>query len=423
MPDLRTQIETLSRQQGEPQWFLDRRLDAYKQMESLPMPKVERAGKLNRFPLDVVPVPDALQDAPSQHASVDPAGEIHVTLYHNEIIQHQLPESLTAQGVIVDSLHAVLANQPEIIETYYMQRAMSIEQDQVAAHHAAWMNAGLVVYVPRGVEVTTPLQVKLMQNGKQPLPYHLHVLVVLEAGASLTYIEQLTTDGNAASSANIAIEVVAMEQAQLKYVAIDDLSEATTTYLRRYGYVGRDANVDWVIGAMNNGDTLSDYYTHLAEPGAQTDLKVVSLTHGHQAHVINSKIINAQPHTSANILQHGVILGESTLTMNGIGHILKGSKQAFAEQESRVLMLSDGARGDANPILLIDEFEVVAGHAASVGQVDAEQLYYLMSRGIAKEEAERLVIRGFLGPVIQAIPLASERDRLVQSIEGKLRQL
>ena len=97
-----------------------------------------------------------------------------------------------------------------------------------------------------------------------------------------------------------------------------------------------------------------------------------------------------------NILQHGVILEKATLTFNGIGHIIKGAKGADAQQESRVLMLSDQARSDANPILLIDENDVTAGHAASIGQVDPEDMYYLMSRGLDKATAERLVVRGSL---------------------------
>ena len=108
------------------------------------------------------------------------------------------------------------------------------------------------------------------------------------------------------------------------------------------------------------------------------------------------------------------------MTFNGIGLIEKYAKGADAQQESRVLMLSEKARGDANPILLIEEFEVTAGHAASVGQVDEEQLYYLMSRGLSREAAEYLVVRGFLGPVIVQMPSAEIRRQLVEIIDRKL---
>ncbi len=115
-----------------------------------------------------------------------------------------------------------------------------------------------------------------------------------------------------------------------------------------------------------------------------------------------------------------MILARSSLIFNGIGHIIHGARGAEAQQESRVLMLSTKARGDANPILLIDDNDVVAGHAASVGRVDEQKMYYLMSRGVDKKTAERLVIRGFLGPVLSALPSKEVRKILADMIERKL---
>ena len=149
-------------------------------------------------------------------------------------------------------------------------------------------------------------------------------------------------------------------------------------------------------------------------------MNVIGISTGRQVQGIDTRVTNYAPHSVGHILQHGVILDKSTLTFNGIGHIIKGAKFADAQQESRVLMLSEGGRGDANPILLIDENEVTAGHAASVGQVDDEQLFYLTSRGISEAEAKRLVIRGFLGAVIRSIPSSSLQKELVDMIEQKL---
>lgn len=173
--------------------------------------------------------------------------------------------------------------------------------------------------------------------------------------------------------------------------------------MNRRGYIMRDAYVDWALGVMNDGDVVADFDSDLVGDGAHAEVKVVAISGGRQTQGIDTRVTNKAPHTIGHILQHGVIRERGTLTFNGIGHILKKAKGADAQQESRVLMLSDKARGDANPILLIDENEVTAGHAASVGRVDPEEMYYLMSRGLRKEEAERLVIRGFLGSVLTAI--------------------
>lgn len=207
----------------------------------------------------------------------------------------------------------------------------------------------------------------------------------------------------------------------MKYSAVDQLGESITSYMNRRGYIMRDATVDWAIGVMNDGNVIADFDSDLVGEGAHSEVKIVAISSGKQTQGIDTRVTNKAPHTIGHILQHGVIRERGALTFNGIGHILKGAKGADAQQESRVLMLSDKARGDANPILLIDENEVTAGHAASVGRVDPEEMYYLMSRGLHKEEAERLVIRGFLGSVLTAIPVEAVRKELVEVIEGKLK--
>lgn len=191
--------------------------------------------------------------------------------------------------------------------------------------------------------------------------------------------------------------------------------------MSRRGRLDKDASIDWALSIMNEGNVVADFDSDLVGQGSQADLKVVAVSSGRQVQGIDTRVTNYGQHTIGHILQHGVILERGTLTFNGIGHILKGAKGADAQQESRVLMLSDQARSDANPILLIDENEVTAGHAASIGQVDPEDMYYLMSRGLDQDTAERLVIRGFLGAVIAEIPIPSVRQEIIKGLDGKLR--
>jgi len=220
--------------------------------------------------------------------------------------------------------------------------------------------------------------------------------------------------------ANIVVEVVTRPGAQVKFSAVDNLGVNTTAFISRRGHLERDSVIEWAIGIMNDGNIIADFDSDLIGDGSNSVIKAVAISTERQIQGINTRVTNYGNHSVGHILQHGVILDRATLTFNGIGHIIKGAKGADAQQESRVLMLSESARGDANPILLIDENEVTAGHAASVGRVDPEQMFYLLSRGIEKEEAERLVIRGFLGAVITAIPLKEIRDELVEMIDKKL---
>ncbi len=227
-------------------------------------------------------------------------------------------------------------------------------------------------------------------------------------------------EGSEKASANIIVEVIAKNGAKVKFSAIDQLGEHLSTYMNRRGYIMRDASVDWALGVLNDGNVIADFDSDLVGEGSHAELKAVAISAGRQTQAIDTRVTNKAPYSIGHILQHGVIRERGTLTFNGIGHIIKGAKGADAQQESRVLMLSDQARGDANPILLIDENEVTAGHAASVGRVDPEEMYYLLSRGLHKEEAERLVIRGFLGSVLTAIPVKEVQKELIEVIEGKL---
>ena len=216
------------------------------------------------------------------------------------------------------------------------------------------------------------------------------------------------------------MEVFAKAGSHVKFASVDRLGKNTTAYLNRRGHLEQDAKIDWSMGMMNDGNIVGDFDSDLIGDGSHAETKVVAISTGKQVQGIDTRVTNYGKHSIGHILQHGVILSRSSLVFNGIGHIIHGAKGADAQQESRVLMLSTKARGDANPILLIDDNAVTAGHAASVGRVDQDQLYYLMSRGLSKEIAERLVIRGFLGPVLTAIPSRKVQTELSDMIERKL---
>lgn len=415
-------LAAFSRGLQEPEWMLEMRLAALEKIDDLEPPVIERL-RYNRWPLWQVP---NLTGAPSPK-TIDPfefiedkADATRVIQTGNETVIETLPESLKEQGVIFTDLHTALREHPELVKEAYMSKAVKPDTNKITAFHAAFMNSGLFLYVPKNVEIEDAIEAIFIQNSLVEDAFIKHVLIYADKNSKFNYVEKFLTKGDHKNSANIIVEVITKDGAQVKYSAVDQLGENSTVYFSRKGHTFRDSHIDWAVGVMNGGNVVADFDTDLMGDGSSTDLKAVGISNGRQVQVIDSKVENYGNHTIGNIFQHGVILDRATLTFNGIGHIIKGAKGSDAQQESRVLMLSDKARGDANPILLIDENEVTAGHAASVGRVNPEEMYYLMSRGIEKSEAERLVIRGFLGKVIQAIPLKGVRDELVQTIERKL---
>ncbi|MDT2747829.1 Fe-S cluster assembly protein SufD [Vagococcus fluvialis] len=422
LKDYLDDITLFSASQEEPQWMLDLRLKALEKCEELDLPKIERV-KIHRWPLmnvgnlneeilgnPVLPSFDEMEDNPM------------IIQGRTTTLYEQMPVELSEQGVIFTDIFTAMKEHSELVEEYFMTKAVPMDEDKMTAFHTAFLNGGVFLYVPKNVVVKEAFESLFFQSMTDNSAWIKHVLIVAEENSEVTYLERLHTEGEGSEkiSANFVVEVIAKPGSKVKFAAIDRLGENVSTYMNRRAHVMRDASVDWALGIMNDGDVIADFDSDLAGVGSHSEVKVVAISSGRQVQGIDTRVTNMAPHSVGNILQHGVIRERGTLTFNGIGHILKGAKDADAQQESRVLMLSDKARGDANPILLIDEFEVTAGHAASAGRLDPEELYYLMSRGIPQKEAERLVTRGFLGSVITAIPVKAVQDEFVEVIDRKL---
>ena len=409
-------IHEFSQVHAEPAWLADIRQQAFDKMDQLDLPVIERV-KFHRWNLGDGRISDSepLTSVPDFTALGDNLKFIQMG---TQTVLEQLPADLAEQGVVFTDFHSALEEIPELVEKHFMS-AVKYDEDKLAAYHTAYFNSGAVLYVPDNVEIDQPIEGIFYQDSESDVPFNKHILIIAGKHSKVNYLERLETygEGTVPATANITVEVIAQAGAQIKFSAIDRLGENVTAYISRRGKLDNDAMIDWAIGVMNEGNVVADFDSDLYGNGSHADMKVVALSSGKQVQGIDTRVTNYGCNSIGNILQHGVILEKGTLTFNGIGHIIKGAKGADAQQESRVLMLSDQARSDANPILLIDENDVTAGHAASIGQVDPEDMYYLMSRGLDKATAERLVVRGFLGSVIVEIPVKEVRDEMIENID------
>ncbi len=409
-------IKHFSQMHAEPEWLANLRQAAFDKIEELKLPVIERV-KFHRWNLGdgTLSESETLTNVPDFTALND-----HLTLVQvgTQTVLEQLPTELAEQGVIFTDFYTALEEIPEIMEKYFMS-SVKYDEDKLAAYHTAYFNSGAVLYIPDNVEINQPIEGIFYQDSESDVPFNKHILIIAGKHSKFTYLERLETygSGTVPVTANITVEVIAQAGAQIKFSAIDRLGENVTAYISRRGKLDDDSMIDWAIGVMNEGNVIADFDSDLFGRGSHADMKVVALSRGKQIQGIDSRVTNYGCNSIGNILQHGVILEKGTLTFNGIGHIIKGAKGADAQQESRVLMLSDKARSDANPILLIDENDVTAGHAASIGQVDPEDMYYLMSRGLDQATAERLVVRGFLGSVIVEVPVKEVRVEMIETID------
>ena len=418
LAEAKQQLTVASQQNEEPASLLERRLAARDLMAQLRLPRMQRFN-FRDWPL--------IADQPLEWVSSDtdlekiaPDDEvIRVTQVGQTTVKVHIPERLRAAGVVLTDIFTAARQYPEMFEKYFMS-AIKTDENLLTAYHVAYLNAGLFLYVPKNVEIEKPIEAELVQDNTQDQPLVSHILVVADRGSKVKFIQHLTTVGDQANPANMMIELIARDNSEIDFSSLDELGAQTHTYFKRRADIGRDAHVEWAVGLMNDGDTVGDMDSELLGEGGYANSKMIAVTTRKQEVGVNNRVTNHGKHTTGLINQRGVILENSELIFNGLGQIIHGAHGSKADQQNRVLIMSDQARGDANPILLIDENDVEAGHAASVGPVDPHQMYYLMSRGIPRKQAERMVIRGFLGAVLSAIPAADVRNKLVEILERKL---
>lgn len=422
-------VRAYSEKMQEPGWMTDFRLQALAKAAELPMPTPDKTNITNwdflNFPVHATESEAyaTLEELPEEIKSLIDL-ENQKTLYiqrNNTPAYVSVSQELKDQGVIVTDLHTAIRDHADLVQQYFMTDAVKVDEHKLTAYHAALVNGGAFVYIPKNVVVDEVVQVIYVQDQENVSVFN-HTLVVAEANSKLTYVENyLSTFETATGQANIISEVLAKDNAKITYGAVDVLAKGYTAYFNRRGITERDAVIEWALGMMSDSNTIVENVTHLVGDNSEGHVKSVVVGRGDQKQNFTTKVIHWGKHTEGQILKHGVMKDSASSIFNGIGKIEHGATKSNAEQESRVLMLSEKARGDANPILLIDEDDVTAGHAASVGRVDPMQMYYLMSRGISKQEAERLIIHGFLAPVVRALPVEGVKKQLTEVIERKVR--
>lgn len=430
LPFDKDNLRSFSKEKNEPAWFEELRLKALAEFDQLPMPRPDKT-KIDKWNFTQFTqhtkksaAYTSLSDLPEEVKALVELDAENKNLY---IQRNQTPaflslsEELKSKGVIFTDIFTAAKEHGDLLKKYYMTQAINADEHRLTALNAALVNGGVFLYIPKNVEITEPIQAVYVHDDVEANLFN-HVIVVADDNSSVTYVENyISTMDSSNTLVNILSEVIANVNARVQYGAVDTLAKGITTYVNRRGVAGKDSRIEWALGLMNEGNTISENTTNLLGDGSNGDTKTVVVGRGEQTQNFTTKVVHFGRHTVGNILNHGVVKDSATSIFNGIGKIEHGASKSDAEQTSRVLMLSEKARGDANPILLIDEDDVTAGHAASVGRVDPIQLYYLMSRGIRKEEAERLVIHGFLAPVVNQLPIEGVKKQLTEVIERKVR--
>lgn len=384
-----------SHKNNESSWLTDLRIKSFERLEELDYPKMQR------FSYQDWPLIKKKDFSWSNQAGFSSKEE---------------QKLLKKKGIILTDIFTASKKYPELVQST-LGSVIKHNEDKLTAYHYAYLNSGLFLYIPKDTILTEPITISLSPT---QATYISHLLIVADNNSKVKFLEEIQDKEKKVSSASLIVELIARPGSHIEFSSLDELSQDTTLYFNRRAKIEKDAHVEWAIAFMNDCNTLGDLDSELVGEGSFADSKAISVTTANQKVGINNRVTNRGPHSTGLINQRGVLLENSRLIFNGIGQIVHGAHGSKADQQNRVLMMSDEAHGDANPLLLIDENDVIAAHAASVGPVDKVQMNYLMSRGIPYDQAQRLVIRGFLGAVLDAIPNKDVRRKMIDILERKL---
>ena len=410
-------LQSIFSNTNEPTWFLNTRKLALYKSYTLPFPKLE-SMELERWNLFNV---DFSTLRLENEGNVDIAeyginsDDFAVVQKNNTIVHINIPEKYADKVAIKDIFTAM--NDDHIKDSF--MSVVDYAESKVTAVHYTLLNAGLFIDVKDNAVIEEPLQYIVISDKEQSL--FNHVTIQVGNNAKFNFIENYVNNQKEDKAPfSLVSEVVAHEGAQINYSSITNQpGEKRGTILRR-GLTYRDSLINWNVAAMDEADVYHDNTTNILGDGSEANLKIVTLGVKEQKTYFNSEVVNQGLSSKGDILQHGVLLDRSHIVFNGVGFIVKGATGSNAYQSSRMLTLSSEAKADANPMLLIDENDVMAGHGASLGRIDEEQLYYLQSRGLTRKESSRLLVHGFLSPVISELTVDKIKELVTVLIDEKI---
>ncbi len=292
--------------------------------------------------------------------------------------------------------------------------------EKFAAHNAALWKNGLLVHVPRGVVLEQPLYVRIT-NGVEGGSLFWRLLVVAEPESRFALIEEYASSSPTLSSySNAAVEIIVKDAAKVEYISVQNLSRASWHFASHHARVERDAELDWVTGGFGSAKGKVRIQNDLAGAGATSRVTGAYFADGTQHLDYDTFQEHIAPSTTSDFAFKGALRDTARTVWRGMIRVEEGAQQTNAYQENRNLLLSKTAHADSIPGLEIMANDVRCTHGATLGQVDRDQLFYLMTRGLPRADAERLIVRGFFQDVLDRVELEPVRDALAAALEARI---
>jgi Fe-S cluster assembly protein SufB len=430
-------VQAMSHMKGEPQWMLDFRLKALDIFNKKPMPtwggdiklkldeityytrpSEKTATNWDDVPTDIKNTFDKLGIPEAERKFLAGVG----AQYESEMVYHSVQKHLEELGVIFLSSDDGLRQYPDLFREHFGTIIPPTDNKFAACNSAVW-SGGSFVYIPKGVKVEMPLQAYFRLNAEGTGQFE-RTLIIVDEGAQVHYVEGCTAPSYSKDSFHSGvIEIIVKKGARCRYTTIQNWSTNVYNLVTQRAVVHAGATMEWVDANLGSQLTMKYPSCYLVGEGAHGEILSMAFAGPGQHQDTGGKVVHGAPHTTSKITSKSISLGGGRTSYRGLLKVYKGAHHSKSNVVCDALLIDEKSRSDTYPVIEIDEDEVNIGHEASVSKVGEEQLFYLMSRGLSKEQATSMVVGGFIEPLVKELPMeyAIELNRLVQiQMEGSV---
>jgi Fe-S cluster assembly protein SufB len=431
-------VESISEYKDEPQWMRDFRLKALDHFIQRPTPTwggnlgtidwddihyfVRASDKASRdwseVPDDIKKTFDRLGIPEAERKFLAGVG----AQYESEVVYHQVREDLEKQGVIFLDMDSGLREHEDIVREHWATVIPPNDNKLAALNSAVW-SGGSFVYVPSGVKVEMPLQAYFRINTENMGQFE-RTLIIAEEGSDVHYIEGCTAPVYSTDSLHSAVvEIIAKPGARVRYTTVQNWSQNVYNLVTKRAVAQEGATMEWVDCNLGSKLTMKYPSIYLLGREAHGEILSIAFAGSGQHQDAGGKIIHAAPKTTSSVFAKSISKDGGRSTYRGLLEVAKGASEARSKVVCDALLLDEDSRSDTYPTIRIDENDADIGHEATVSKVGEEQLFYLQSRGLDEEEASKMIVNGFIEPVVKELPMeyAVELNRLIElQMEGSI---
>jgi len=431
-------VETISAQKGEPEWMLERRLQAYEHFLTRPVPTwggdlshidfdsifyyvkpiENQAGSWEELPPDIKQTWDRLGIPEAEKKYLAGVG----AQYESEVVYHKLKEELTNQGVVFLDMDSALREHEEIVREHF-GTIIPFRDNKFAALNTAVWSGGSFIYVPPGVRVEMPLQAYFRINAENMGQFE-RTLIVIDENAFAHYVEGCTAPIYSSDSLHAAVvEIIVKPGGRCRYTTIQNWSTNVYNLVTKRAIAQKNATMEWVDGNLGSKLTMKYPAIWLTGEGAHGEVLSIAFAGPGQHQDTGAKCVHLAPHTTSVITAKSISRGGGRAGYRGLVNVASGARGAKSKVVCDALILDEESRSDTYPTIRVNESDSDVGHEATVSKIGEEQLFYLMSRGLSESEASSMIVSGFVEPITKELPLeyAVEMNRLIQlQMEGSV---